>query len=121
VRQSHSRIMNGSVVATERQRTARCRLLEELLLRQLPGGGWGHAGAQFATEPTSWALLALRSFPLGAHALEQGLTRLMLHRQSDGLWLAVGDGASVSFWAAAQAIKHADGSRGQSRDIHGFT
>ena len=64
--------MNASVSATERQREARCRLLEELIHRLLPGAGWSHHGAQFATESTSWALLALRSFHAGEQRCNRG-------------------------------------------------
>ena len=72
--------------------------------RKLPGGGWSHGDAQFATEPTSWALLALRSLPRVVPALGDGFTRLMLHRQLDGLWPAASEGAGVNFWATASAV-----------------
>ena len=97
--------MNGSVVAAERQTSARDRLLEEVVRRQLPRtGGWSHSGTQFATEPTAWALLALYSCPWASSATEQGLTALMLRQQPAGLWPAVGDGAGANFWDTAMAI-----------------
>ena len=68
-------------------------------------GGWSHGGAQFATEPTAWALLALYSSPWASPATEQGLTALMLHRRSDGLWPAVDDWAGGNFWTTTVAVK----------------
>jgi len=97
--------MNGAVRARERQILTRCRLAEELIRRQLHGtGGWSHGGTQFATEPTAWALLALWSFPWASPATELGLTALMAHQGSDGLWPAVGYGARANFWATAVAV-----------------
>src|SRR3984893_14150871 len=87
-------IMNGAVRAPERQILTRCRLAEELIRRQLHGtGGWSHGSTQFATEPTAWALLALWAVPWASPATELGLTALMAHQGSDGLWPAVGYGA----------------------------
>jgi hypothetical protein len=55
--------MSSAFPGFEKQRLARCRLLAELRYRRLPRmGGWSHCGAQFGTEPTSLALLALDSF-----------------------------------------------------------
>jgi len=71
--------------------------------RKLPGGGWSHGGSQFAAEPTSWALLALISLPRGLPAIGDGFSRLMLHRQSDGLWWAA-SGSGVNLWATALAV-----------------
>ena len=43
---------------------------EEIRRRRLPGaGGWSHGGAQFGTEPTSLALLALYSPPSGSRLI----------------------------------------------------
>ena len=39
-----------------------------------------------------------------AQRCNEGLSRLMLHRRSDGLWPAVSDGAGVNFWATALAV-----------------
>ena len=97
--------MNGSVGETERQRLARWRLSEELIRRQLPRtGGWSHNGAQFATEPTAWALLALRSSTWASIAKEQGFTALMSRRRSGGLWPAVEDWTGANFWTTAIAV-----------------
>ncbi len=97
--------MNDSVGETERQRLARWRLSEELIRRQLPrAGGWSHNGAQFATEPTAWALLALRSSTWASMAKEQGFTALMSRRRSGGLWPAVDDWTGANFWTTAIAV-----------------
>ena len=98
--------MSISVVAVERQRSARYRLVEELIRRQLPRrGGWSHCSAQFGTEPTSLALLALYSPPSGSRVTPEDLAPLMTHQQPNGLWPAVG-GAAVggNFWATAMAV-----------------
>ena len=98
--------MNGSVGATERQKLARCRILEELIRRQLQRtGGWSHCGAQFGTEPTALALLALYSSPSGSTVTTEELEPLLACRRPNGLWPAVGVGAAgVSFWATALAV-----------------
>jgi hypothetical protein len=98
--------VNVSVVAAERQRSARYRLLRELIRRQLPGtGGWSHCGAQFGTEPTSLALLVLHSPPSRSRVTPEDLAPLMTRLQPNGLWPAIGDGAAgVSFWASAMAV-----------------
>ena len=98
--------MNISVVAMERQRSARYRLLEELIRRQLPRkGGWSHGGTQFGTEPTSLALLALYSSPSGSTVTSEELAPLMARQQPNGFWPAVGNGAAgVSFWASSMAV-----------------
>ena len=98
--------MRISVVAVERQRSARYRLVEELIRRQLARkGGWSHCGAQFGTEPTSLALLALFSPPSGSRVTPQDLAQLKAHRQPHGLWPAVGGAAAGGdFWATAMAV-----------------
>jgi len=97
--------MNGSIGETERLRLARWSLSEELIRRQLPRtGGWSHNSAQYATEPTAWALLALRSSTWASIAKEQGLTGLMSRRRSGGLWPAVEDWKGVNFWTTAIAV-----------------
>ena len=94
--------MISSFARYERQRLARCRLLDELLRRQLPaGGGWSHRGAQFGTEPTALALLALHSASI---ALKDGIAPLIAHQGAEGLWAAVGDGDGINFWATALAV-----------------
>lgn len=96
----------GSLTGFERQRLARCRLLTELRYRRLPrAGGWGHCSAQFGTEPTSLALLALYSSSANSTATRKELEPLFARQQPNGLWPAFGDGAaSVSFWASAMAV-----------------
>jgi hypothetical protein len=98
--------MSISVVAVERQRSARYRLVEELIRRQLPRrGGWSHCSAQFGTEPTSLALLALYSPPSGSRVTPEDLAPLMTHQQPNGLWPAVGGAAAGgNFWATAMAV-----------------
>src|SRR5581483_4243934 len=98
--------MNKSFAALERQRLARCRLLAELRYRRLPRpGGWSHFGAQFGTEPTSLALLALYSSSTGSTLPRQQLEPLLAFRRPNGLWPAVGDGAAdVNIWATAIAV-----------------
>jgi hypothetical protein len=97
--------MNRSFVSIERQRLALCRLLAELRYRRLPRpGGWSHCGAQFGTEPTSLALLALYSPPAGSIVTRGEMEPLLACQRPNGLWPAVGDGAlGVSFWASAAA------------------
>jgi hypothetical protein len=86
----------------ETQRLARCRLLEEVLRRRLPGGGgWSHRGTQCATEPTALALVALHS---GGIVTKDRIRPLMATQGADGLWCAVGGGATGSFWATALAV-----------------
>ena len=98
--------MNRSFAALERQRLARCRLLAELRYRRLPRpGGWSHCGAQFGTEPTSLALLALYSSSSASTVTREELEPLLACQRPNGLWPAVGDGAAgVSFWASAMAV-----------------
>jgi hypothetical protein len=98
--------MSRSFVGFERQRLVRCRLLEEIRRRRLPGGGgWSHGGAQFGAEPTSLALLALYSSPLGSTVTTEDLAPLIGRQLPNGFWAAVGDGAAgVSFWASAMAV-----------------
>src|ERR1035437_2285396 len=98
--------MSVSFVGFERQQLVHCRLLEELIRRQLPGtGGWSHCGRQFGTEPTSLALLALYSPPSGSRVTPEDLAPLMTRQQPNGLWPAVGGAAAGgNFWATAMAV-----------------
>jgi hypothetical protein len=98
--------MIRSFAALERQRLARCRLLAELRYRRLPRpGGWSHYGAQFGTEPTSLALLALHSSSSAVTVPRQELGPLLACQRPNGLWPAVGnETAGVSFWASAVAV-----------------
>jgi hypothetical protein len=95
-----------SFVGFERQQLVRCRLLEEIRRRRLLGaGGWSHGGAQFGTELTSLALLALYSPPSGSRVTPEDLAPLMTHRQPNGLWPPVGGAAAGgNFWATAMAV-----------------
>ena len=97
--------MNRSFAALEGQRLARCRLLAELRYRRLPcPGGWSHRGAQFGTEPTSLALLALHSPSPASAVPRQELEPLLACQRPNGLWPAIGDRAGdVSFWGSAIA------------------
>jgi hypothetical protein len=96
----------GSFAGFERQRLARCRLLTELRYRRLSAsGGWGYCSAQFGTEPTSLALLALYSSPTSSTVTRDELEPLLPCQRPNGLWPPVGDGvAGVSFWATALAV-----------------
>ena len=98
--------MSSSLVGFERRGMVHRRLLEEIRRRRLPGaGGWSHCGAQFGTEPTSLALLALYSSPSGPSVTPEDLAPLIVRQAPKGLWPAAGDGAAgVSFWASAMAI-----------------
>jgi hypothetical protein len=98
--------MSSSFVGIERQQLVRGRLSEEIRRRRLPGaGGWSHGGAQFGTEPTSLALLALYSSPSGPRVTPEDLAPLMVRQLSNGLWPAVGYGAAGgNFWATAMAV-----------------
>ena len=94
--------MNRSFAHLETQRLARCRLLEEILRRRLPGGGgWGHKGEQFGAEPTALALLALHS---GSIVLREGVEPMMARQGTDGLWSDVGDTTDANFCATALAV-----------------
>jgi len=97
--------MKTSFAAVERQRLARCRLLTELRYRRVPRpGGWSHYGDQPGTEPTSLALLALRSSRSSPVPFE-ALAPLLACRRPNGLWSAVRDGdTEANFWASAIAI-----------------
>ncbi len=96
----------GSFAGFERQRLARCRLLAELRYRRLPRpGGWSHSGAQFGTEPTSLALLALHSSSSASTVTRKELEPLLTCQRPNALWPAIGNGtAGVSFWASAMAV-----------------
>jgi hypothetical protein len=98
--------MNRPLAGLERQRLARCRLLAELRHRRLVRpGGWSYCSAQFGTEPTALALLAMYSSPSGSTVTREELEPLLACRRPNGLWPAVGVGAAgVSFWATAMAV-----------------
>jgi hypothetical protein len=98
--------MSSSFVGFERQRLVRCRLLEEIRRRRLPGaGGWSHCGGQIATEPTSLALLALYSSPSRSTATAEDLAPLIVRQLPNGLWPAFGDAAAGgNLWATALAV-----------------
>ena len=98
--------MSRSFAGFERQRFVRCRLLDEIRRRRLPGGGgWSHGGAQFGAEPTSLALLALYSPPSGSTVTTEDLAPLIGPQLPNGFWAAVGDGAAGgNFWATAMAV-----------------
>ena len=100
------RSMIRSLAVLETQRLARCRLLAELRYRRLPRpGGWSHSGAQFGTEPTSLALLALHSSSSDSTVTRKDLEPLLAGQRPNGLWPAVGDGAAdVNVWASAIAV-----------------
>src|SRR6266536_20708 len=98
--------LNRSLAGSERQRLARCRLLSELRYRRLPHtGGWRHCGAQFGTEPTSLALLAVYSSPSCSTVTREELDPLLGFQRPSGLWPAIGDeAADVNFWASSLAV-----------------
>ena len=95
-------MMATSSTSSEARRLARCRLLDELLRRRLPGdGAWSHKCTQFGTEPTALALLALHS---GVIVTQEGTSPLVARQGADGLWSAVGDAPGANFWATALAV-----------------
>ena len=98
--------MSSAFAGFENQWLVRGRLLAELRYRRLPRqGGWSHGGAQFGTEPTSLALLALCSSPTSSMVPRGEMEALLERQRSDGLWPAVGDGAAgLNFWATAMAV-----------------
>src|SRR5579871_131319 len=84
--------MRTSFAVLEKQRLARSRLLTELQYRRLPRpGGWSHCGVQLGTEPTSLALLALRTFRSLPVPIEEPAPMLAC-RRPNGLWSAVRKG-----------------------------
>jgi len=90
---------------SEKYRSLRGRLLEELLHRRLPGAAvWSHCGTQFCAEPTSLALLALFFSQSSSSAMKDDLKPLLAHRLSDGTWPSATDGAGVNVWATALAV-----------------
>lgn len=97
--------MSYSALSLERWRLMRCRLLTELRYRRLPRpGGWSHCGSQLGTEPTSLALLALRSSRPSPVPIDE-LAPLLACRRPNGLWSAVRDGdTEPNFWASAIAL-----------------
>ena len=98
--------MSSSFVGLERLRVVHRRLLDEIRRRRFPGaGGWSHCGAQFGTEPTSLATLALYARPSGSTATAEDLAPLIVRKLPNELWPAVGDGAAGGdLWATAMAV-----------------
>lgn len=79
-------------------------------------GRMGHCGAQFGTEPTALALLALHSSSSASTLPRQDLEPLLACQRPIGLWPAVGAGAAdVSVWALkTQAILEAAEASGKA-------
>ena len=79
-------------------------LLADLILRQLPSGGWAAlaSSSQPALEPTSFAALALGSFPGGA--LER-VQEFLLHTQNpNGSWPAFAGDESDGAWVTSLVV-----------------
>ena len=79
-------------------------LLAELILRQLPCGGWAAIGSssQPVLEPTCFATLALGSFPGGALERAQ---EFLLHTQSpNGSWPAFAGDESDGAWVTSLVV-----------------
>jgi hypothetical protein len=76
---------------------------QQILDRQLPGGGWGFGKTiQWATEPTCLALLALRLEPRRVYA--RGLTFLLRCQSSNGSWPAFADDDQEGSWVTALVV-----------------
>ncbi|PYV38739.1 MAG: hypothetical protein DMG06_24955 [Acidobacteria bacterium] len=76
---------------------------QQILDRQLPGGGWGFGkNNQWATEPTCLALLALRLEPSTVYG--QGLTFLLRCQNSNGSWPAFADDDQEGSWVTALVV-----------------
>ena len=79
-------------------------LLAELIVRQLPCGGWAAMGSssQPALEPTCFAALALGSFP--GRAVERA-QELLLHTQNpNGSWPAFAGDDTDGAWVTSLAV-----------------
>jgi hypothetical protein len=79
-------------------------LLAELILRQLPCGGWAAlaSSSQPALEPTCFAALALGSFPGGA--LERAQEFLLHTQNPNGSWPAFSGDESDGAWVTSLAL-----------------
>jgi len=79
------------------------RCEQDILKKQLPGGGWGFgANRQWATEPTCFALLALRLQPNGVY--ERGVRLLLTCQNANGSWPAFADDDREGSWVTALAV-----------------
>jgi hypothetical protein len=80
---------------------ARCE--QDILKNQLPSGGWGFGtNRQWATEPTCFALLALRLQPSSVH--EPGVRLLLSCQNANGSWPAFVDDDTEGSWVTALAV-----------------
>ena len=79
-------------------------LLAELILRQLPCGGWAAlaSSSQPALEPTCFAALALGSFPGGA--LERAQEFLLRTQNPNGSWPAFAGDDTDGAWVTSLAV-----------------
>ena len=79
-------------------------LLAELIVRQLPCGGWAAlaSSSQPALEPTCFAALALGSFP--GVALERAQEFLLHTQNPNGSWPAFAGDESDGAWVTSLAV-----------------
>ena len=88
-------------------------LSSRLANQQFAPGLWGYTSAQFATEPTCFALMAFRD------TFNRGDVRMLVdYQRPDGFWPAADRGSAPSTWVTAFAVntllKLSPGNRGLS-------
>jgi hypothetical protein len=80
---------------------ARCE--QGILKKQLSDGGWGFGtNRQWATEPTCFALLALKLQPSSVY--EPGVRLLLSCQNANGSWPALADDDMDGSWVTALAV-----------------
>ena len=78
-------------------------LITALHVHQLPDGGWGYGGSAACTEPTAWAILALRAAADKTTGLAKAETWLRKTQRSDGGW-APRPEVDISTWVSSLGL-----------------